>query len=38
MIQLPTTLLPLFETARLFAAGEVPPLVRKALRAAFKWL
>ena len=24
--------------ARLFAAGEVPPLVRKALRAAFRWL
>ncbi len=24
--------------AKLFAAGEVPPLVRKALRAAFRWL
>ncbi len=38
MIQLRTTLLQLLETNRLFAAGEVPPLVRKALRAAFKWL
>jgi aldehyde dehydrogenase (NAD+) len=30
------TQLPL--AATLFGAGEVPPLVRKALRAAFRWL